>query len=206
MTTVLGIAERRIAQLARGQERQAGTIQSDAHAFLLSPTCPPSTSITFRGGLAWYPAYSAYPAGFFIPSYTVDLTDSDKVSVRRGSSGYTYTFTNAYWYAPCVVIVTGYATWPPPDPWPEEPPDTILYLYGRGTSPYLNEFETAAEAEDALREIVGELGAYYGVVAGGLVLRNNGNITSPNQYMSVDKINRGQSYLFGNKRYGWELG
>jgi len=202
---------RAVRRMDKEQKQRAGTIQTDAYAFNLSPTCPPSTSIHFRGGLAWYPAYSVYPTGFFIPSYAVDLTDPDKVSVLRGSSGYTYTFTNANWYAPCIVIITAYATWPPPEPpatWPEEPPDTIFYLYGvlGGVSPYFAEYETAAEAEDALREIVGEEAAYYGVAAGGLILRNNGNTTDPNQYMPVDKVNRGQSYLFGSKRYGWEMG
>ena len=200
--------QRNTRRLEKQQRRQAGTVQSDAYQFKLSPTCPPSTSIRFNGGLAWWPAYSYWPAGFFIPSYTVDLTDPDKVSVRRDYSGYTYTFNNPYWYAPCIAIITGYATWPPPDPWPEEPPDTIFYLYGThgGSSPYFAEYETAGEAEMALQEIIGEQAAYYGIAAGGLVLRNNGNVGAHNQYMPVDPINRGRSYLFGGKRYGWELG
>ena len=70
----------------------------------------------------------------------------------------------------------------------------------------MEEFETAAEAEDACREIRGDAAFSYGVAAAGLVLRNNGNTDSPNQYMPVDMVNRGRSYLFGKKRYGWELG
>ncbi len=138
----------------------------------------------------------------------MDLTDSAKTSVRRSYSGYTYTFTNPYWYAPCIVVINRGVTWPPPATWPEDPPDTIFYLYGSrgGTSPYFLEFETAAEAEDACRAIRGEQASYYGVAAGGLILRNNGNTGQPNQYLAVDPINRGRSYLFGDKRYGWELG
>ena len=204
----MGVTTSVLRRMDKEQKRYAGTVQTDAYAFKLSPTCPPSTSLRFNGGLAWWPAYSLYPAGFFIPSYIVDLTDPDKVSVRRGYSGYTYTFTNANWYAPCVFVVSQ-NFWPPPespDTWPDTVPDDAAYLYGRSTSPYLNEYETASEAEIALREIVGENAAYYGIAAGGIVLRNNGNTTAPNQYMSVDKINRGRSYLFGSKRYGWEMG
>jgi len=162
----------------------------------------------FRGGLAWWPMYSFYPAGFYIPSYVVDLTDSNKVSVRRNYSRYTYTFENAYWYTCCIVIITGYATWPPPATWPEDPPDTIFYLYGDrgGTAPYFLEYETAAEAEVACMGLNREAANFYGVVAGALVLRNNGNTVTENQYLAVDPINRGRSYLFTGKGYGWELG
>ena len=140
--------DRQVRRLEQNQQRRAGSVETDTYQFRLSPTCPPSTSIRFNSGLAWDPAYSGYPSGWFIPSYTVDLTDSAKVSVRRNASGYTYTFENPYWYAPCLVTIAGYPiTWPPPEVWPEEPPDTILYLFGRRTSPYLDEYETAAEAE-----------------------------------------------------------
>lgn len=204
-----GVVSGRLRRMDKEQKRKAGTVQTDAYSFNLSPTCPPSTSITFRGGLAWWPANSFEPAGFYIPSYTVDLTDPDKVSVRRGSDGYTYTFTNANWYAPCIVTIRG-MLWPPPEPpdtWPETVPDNALLLYGRQTvPPYLDEFETAAEAEIAYQEIIGQRALSYGIAAGGLILRNNGNTIDPNQYMSVDKINRGRSYLFGGKRYGWEMG
>lgn len=199
-----------LQRLERTQRQQAKAVQNpDTYQFAVSPTCPPSTSIIFRGGLTWWGPWAFWPAGYYIPGYTVDLTDSDKVSVRVNYSNYTYTFTNPYWYAPCLVIITSYATWPPPEPpetWPETAPDDILYLYGGIGSPYLQEFETAAEAEDVCRTIRGDTGSYYGIVAGGLILRNNGNTTDPNQYEAVDPINRGRSYLFGGKRYGWELG
>ncbi len=203
--------DRYLQRLESQQAKRAGDTQTDQYSFRLSCTCPPSTSITFRRGTAWWPGYAFYPAPVSIPSYTVDLTDPDKVSVRRSYSGYTYTFTNAYWYAPCIVIITGYAFGTPPEPpdtWPDEPPDTSLYLYGDhgGSSPYFEEYENAAEAEDACRAIIGEQASYYGIAAGGLILRNNGNTATFNQYMAVDPINRGRSYLFGQKRYGWELG
>jgi len=197
---------RAIDRLEKQQARRVGTVQTGAYAFRLSPTCPPSTSITFRGGLAWFPTSGIWSTGFYIPSYTVDLADPEKTSVRVSSSNYVYTFTNAHWYAPCVVGISQ-ELWPPPDPWPDAVPDDAINLYGGIGSPYLQEFETAAEAETALGEIMaGEISAFYGVAAGGLVLRNNGNTTEYNQYQPVDLINRGRSYLFGGKRYGWELG
>jgi len=203
-----GIASERLGRLERSQRQRAGTVQNaDNYQFTISPTCPPSTSIVFRGGLSWYPAWVVYPAGYYIPGYTIDLTDSDKVSVRPNYTGYTYTFTNPYWYAPCVVII--YVAWPPPVPpatWPTEPPDSSLYLYGGIAAPYFQEFETAAEAEDACRMIRGDTASAYGIVAGSLILRNDGNTTDPNQYQPVDRVNRGRSYLFGGKRYGWEMG
>jgi len=198
--------DRQVRRLEQGQQQRGGTVGTDAYAFNLSPTCPPSTSIMFRGGLAWWPAYSLYPGGFFIPSYEVDLTDPDKTSIRHYTTvSYSYTFVNPYWYAPCLVVITQ-SQWPPPEVWPTIVPDFMIYLRGKSAAPYFDEFETAAEAEIAVREIVGERVAYYGIVAGGLILRNNGNTTNSNQYMPIDVLNRGRSYLFGGKRYGWELG
>ncbi|HUW08330.1 MAG TPA: hypothetical protein VM537_01315, partial [Anaerolineae bacterium] len=82
--------DRQVRALEQGQQRRAGSVQGDSDAFKLSATCPPSTSIMFRGGLAWRPAYSVYPGGLYIPSYAVDLTDPAKVSVRINYSSYTY--------------------------------------------------------------------------------------------------------------------
>jgi len=203
-----GVQDGLLQRIEKQQERRVGSVQTDVQSFTLHPTCPPSTSIYFRGGLAWKPSSSVYPAGLFIPSYTVDLVDSDKVSVRLGFNGYTYTFTNADWYVPCVFIIRS-SFWPPPEPpdtWPDTIPDNTVYLYGGVGAPYMQEFETAAEAEEACQEIGGDAASGYGITAGGLVLRNNSNTSSPNQYMPVDTVNRGRSYLFGRKRYGWELG
>lgn len=206
---VWGIAEGRIRRLEREQTKKAGIIRNqDDYQFIISPTCPPSTNLVFRGGLAWWTAAELYPAGFYIPNYTIDITDPDKVSVRA-FPGYTYTFTNAYWYAPCVIGLAS-DVWPPPEPpdtWPTEPPNDILFLYGDVASPYLAEFETAVEAEDFCREIRGDIATQYGIIMSGLILRNNGNTIDPNQYQAIDAVNRGRSYLFGGRRSNsWKLG
>ena len=189
--------ERQVRRLELAQERRGTFVEnSDVYRFRLSPTCPPSTSVHFHGGLAWKPVYSYWPAGFFIPSYTVDLADTSKTTIE-------VQFSNAGWY--CAVLIGVDADmWPPPDPpdtWPDSLPDDCLYMY-RST----DEFETAAGAEAAVRNLSGERVAYYSVCMGGIVLRNNGNTADYNQFMPIDPVNRGRSYLFDNKkRYGWEL-
>ena len=206
-----GVVSGQLRRMDKQQQRRAGTVQTDSMAFTLHPTCPPSTNVTFRGGYAWQVVGYLIEYGWYTPSYTVDLTDPNKVSVRGGSGGYTYTFTNPYWYAPCLFVISNNMDPPePPDTWPAEIENYRIYLYGRigvvGVPPYLTEYETAGEAEDGCWQIVGAVAAGYGVVVGGIILRNNGNITDANQYEPVDVVNRGRSYLFGEKRYGWNFG
>jgi len=186
--------DRQVQRLEQQQRRRAGNVEnSDTYRFRMSPTCPPSTSITFHGGLAWWPVYAFWSNGFFIPTYTVDLSDITKT---YGD----FKFTNPYWYA-AVLLGVDQDLWPPPDPWPDSLPDGCLYMYRSS-----DQFETAAEAEVKSRELVGDQVAYYSVCMGGVILRNNGNVLDYNQFMPIDPINRGRSYIFGNhKRYGWEL-
>jgi hypothetical protein len=185
-----------VRSLVRRQDRRAAYVENaDTYRFRLSPTCPPSTSIHFHGGLAWWPVYSLYPAGFFIPSYTVDLLDTTKTYGE-------FIFDNANWYVAALLGVDQ-DMWPPPEPpdtWPDTLPDNCLYIYSS------DEFETAAEAEVGVRQLSGEVVSFWSVCMGGIVLRNNGNTIDYNQFMPIDPINRGRSYIFGNrKRYGWEL-
>lgn len=201
----------RVRRLERRQAMLGDRISQDGYAFTLHPTCPPSTSLNIRGGYAWQVVGLIIPYGWYFPTYTVDMADSDKVSVRGGAGGYTYTFTNPYWYAPCALVYSNEMYPPqPPDTWPAEIEDGRIYLYGLipgiASPPYLNEYETAEEAEVASRAIRGDSASSYGIVCGYIILRNNGNIEGVNQYQPIDQVNRGRSYLFGGKRYGWGLG
>jgi len=45
-----------------------------------------------------------------------------------------------------------------------------------------------------------------GLPMAALVLRNNGNTTDPNQWMAIDRVNRGRSYLLWDYRQAWEIG
>lgn len=206
------IAGRQVRRLERIQAKRAIGTSQDGYAFSLHPTCPPSTSLNIRGGYAWQVVGYLIQYGWYFPTYTVDLTDVDKVSVRGGVAGYSYTFTNPYWYVPCAVVYSQEMYPPqPPDTWPDDIEDDSIYLYGvfigmPTPPPYLYEVETAAEAEEIARRIQGDLAGGDGTVCGYVILKNNGNTDGPNQYEPIDMVNRGRSYLFGAKRYGWGMG
>jgi hypothetical protein len=207
-TDILSL-DSQIRRLERQQRIRAGnTRQYDSDQFVVSATCPPSTSIYFIGGMRWWNTNQLWGHGYFVPSYTVDLTDPEKVSCRVNYGNYTYTFTNPYWYAPCVIILNSYGL-DAKETWPADPPDDCIYLGGTNrTTPFtFEEFATAAEAETALlatRRL--QYAQAYGTAATGLILRNNGNTTLPNQYMPIDPVNRERSYLFWQVREMWIMG
>lgn len=193
-----------VRRLERLRDRQAaaGEIQQGPTDFSLACTCPPSTSIVFRGGLSWWDNASIWPAGFIIPTYKVDLADKSKCSVGLNTSEIGYVFTNANWYLAAVAVLSD-QLWSVPEhpPFPDTVPDGAIEL-GIAT----DELETAGEAEGRFRALRGDVVAQYGIVIGGIIIRNSGNIIDENQYMPIDPINRGRSYLFGARRTGWGMG
>ena len=211
----LPFVERQIKEVERVQKKQSAFAYNwDEDSFRVSPTCPPSTSVSFRGGWVWWQPGSGNTYGYYVPGYTVDLTDVDKVNmVAGGAVPYTYTFTNAYWYLPVMMVLANNCTSCGDKPlraretWPDEIPDQSIYLTGMGDTGFrLDEYETAAEAENVLRT-TGRWRTVtdsYGVVLIVVILRNNGNTSDPNQWMPVDKVNRGRSYLFRNIRPGYQ--
>lgn len=208
MPTTWGVLDGRLSQLERRQRQSAGAVQNtDTYQFVISPTCPPSVNIRFRGGLCWHPPGAGTGYGFYIPGYTVDLTDSAIVSVRLNYSGYTYTFTNADWYVPCFIVLSAFGL-AARETWPATVPNDAIYLRGTtGASPYMEEFATFREAEDELMAAGDiQLAEGYGLVVSGLILRNNGNTIDSNQWMAIDKVNRGRSYLYWNTKPSWEMG
>jgi len=195
--------DRQVRRLEQGQQRRAGSVQNrDTYQFRISPTCPPSTSIVLRGGLIWNTANWVENWGWYIPSYTIDLTDTAKA---RWYNRTTYTFTNAGWYAPGSLVPRAYsAGLSAKEEWPDTVPDNSLYMKGTtGAFPRVQEFETAAEAEERLLEYEASWGEFWGPPTTGLIIRNNGNITESEQYLPVDPVNRGRSYLFMNITPGW---
>lgn len=197
------LTDRQIRELEKQQKRAASPTQAwDSYEFIVSPTCPPSTSIFFRGGMAWWSSQDTYGRGFYIPSYEVDLADSTKTSVRVAYSGYTTTFTNAYWYVGFAIFLAA-AGLAAREEWPATVPNQSVYLSTDYTFPYYREFETAAEAEEDLMDVNLQRGSDYGIPAGGVILRNNGVTGKENQYMPIDRVNRGRSYLFWRARNGW---
>lgn len=200
------IASNRVRGLERQQKRRGGYVENaDSYSFTIAPTCPPSTSVVFRGGLVWWPSSAIFPFCYFMPSYTVDLADSDKISVRLAYQNYNYIFTNAYWYVPAMLVLSSYGL-DYHDEWPDDIPEDSIYLAGTTrVAPYMEEFETAAEAENRMgaNEQL-DASRQYGFVTTSIILRNNGDTESPNAWMPIDLINRGRSYLFRSCVPGWE--
>lgn len=182
-----------IRKLDKLQGIRAGVVSNwDSYQFRISPTCPPSTSITFRGGYVWKPPASVGSYGWHIPSYTVDLADGDKT----GRS--TVSFTTPYAYVEYTILLRVADGLAPHEEWPETAPDLSIRLLGSS-----GEHATAKDAEDAMIAREKSAGQYYGIPVVGIIFRNNGNIVEYNQFMPIDKINRGRSYLFYNCATGW---
>lgn len=188
----LGIVDRRIRALEKGQQRNAAFVQgNDWYALRVSPSCPPDKRVHLRGGLAYCSYQSAglvyNQRAYTIPSLTADLADASQVVVD-------VTFANANWYLAYVLLLQLPAT-------EEEPTesDWSFWLWGTGT-----ELETAGEAEahmewDTLAEsdpwkTVGN--EYHGYPLCGLILRNDGTVGSGCNILPVDVMNRGRSYTW----------
>lgn len=208
--------DRQVRHLEKQQRRHAAYADNhDEDAFRLTPTCPPSTSVIFRGGWVWWKPGAAAAFGYYIPSYIVDLADPNKVNmVAGGATPYTYSFTNAYWYLPVIMMLANRCTscadtrpLGPKETWPTEIPDQSIYLQGTGDDGFfLDEYDNTADAESALRTASRwrTVTNSYGLVVAGLILRNNGNTSEPNQWMVIDGVNRRRSYLFQKMRTGWQ--
>jgi hypothetical protein len=189
--------QREVGKLERERRQRAGNTRNwESYQFAAFPTCPPSTSITFRGGLTWWGARDFEGYGFYMPGYVVDLSDSDIVSVRPNRSRYTTNYTIPYGYVSYIICANHYGM-DAKEEWPETVPShSFRLISSTSVSPYYVEVETAAEAEASLLEINLQRVTYYGISLGGVILRNNGDTSNPNQYMPIDRVNRGRSYLW----------
>jgi hypothetical protein len=161
--------------------------------FQIALSCPPSTVIHVRGGQVWGNPDSESGWQWYVPSGSYDLADED-------DTGFSYTFAVAYTYRAVSVHIRYSGN---PD-YIYDPPDPFLRFV-----PATGEFSTAAGAEnDAYFPWEG--GIYvpdidYGICLGIFVLRNNGNTAEPNQFMPIDRANRGRSYYWRNikHRFHW---
>jgi len=158
--------------------------------FKVAPTCPPSTAINIHGGRAWNPTDSNYPGrGWTVPNLSLDVADVDDV-------GSCHNFSNAYYYLGTVVTLTyGY------NPDSVAAGDPALTLYG--TWPAWTERATAAEAEDDCIDVLWNAANRpwdYGLPLCMLVIRNNGTTLADCQYMPIDAVNRGRSYIWQDCR------
>lgn len=177
---VWGIAEGRIRRLERTQHLREGTAQNwDQYHYLMSASCPPDTFIHVRGG-QW--CDTGWGDCGEVPTVSFDMTE-------YATCNRNVRFTNANWYTYYWLSI--------------HPAGTRLYIGGYNV---LYEFATAAEAEEeAMSPTCLQLLAYppwdYGIPIGCLILRNNGNTTDYNQFLSIDPVNRGRSYILRTHKH-----
>lgn len=176
MTSALGIVEGGIRRLERNDRQRAGSAQNwDQYQYLMSSSCPPDTFIHVRGGQWFSTSYGQYGE---VPTTSFDMTES-------ASHGRSRSFTNADWYVYFWMSID----------------DDGSRLYVGGGSGFWNEYETAGEVEQAAMatdciQLHTNPPWDYGVPIGCVILRNNGNTVDRNQFMAIDPVNRGRSYIF----------
>ena len=180
-------ANRKVALLEDDQARRgAYTEPNYQYNFRAAVSCPPDTRIHMRGGQVWGDPDQWDGRSWYVDSASYDLADAT-------DTGYNYTFTNADYYRPMAVMLRysgnslALGTDPP------------IYIM-----PGASEYATAAEAEEAAYPPWpgGEFDpdAWWGIPLGIFIIKNNGNTTLPNQFLPIDRVNRGRSYLFRQLR------
>lgn len=182
-------SRRKVALLEQADARQAAYTQPNYQSnFRIAVSCPPSTVIHMRGGQVWVDPDITGQQWYVEPA-SYDLADPN-------DTGHNYTFTNPHYYRGYAVLLYWYAN----------PGAVITYpirLFSTG------EYATAAEAENAVYPVWPDgrfrHDAYYGQPLGVVIIRNNGNTSSSNQFMPIDKVNRGRSYLWRDikVRFQW---
>jgi len=188
--------DRRLTRLQRRQAQQAGIADyRDIPQFTISATCPPSTSVFMRGGLIWRTPVLVRSYGWYIPSYKLDLADPDITYTAFKPSA-----DRAYWYRAFNIVPNCYYVpyLEPREDWPDTAPERSVYL--RSVAAWK---ETTEEVENTILQNERSIGQNYGPATTSVVLRNNGNTTEYNQWMPIDPVNRGRSYLFMNVMTGW---
>jgi len=194
--------DRQVRTLERQQQQRAGTAQNwDAYQFTVSPTCPPSTSVFFRGGRY---SFTAHSTGYLrnIHNSTFDFVE-DTDDVYRY---WPYTCVNTDWYVPVYMGLCWYGDYDRyTDGYTDNPQFALFGAdYRSWTGGGFVEYETTGEAEEAIN---GVNPSFYQdhireatIPLCRLVLR----ISAPgsNQFMSIDAVNRGQGYLWGQFRDG----
>lgn len=186
MNTAWRILNNKISNLEKQQKQRGGAAQSwDWYENRVYPSIPPSTVINVRGGRMWV-SPSFWAESWYNEDASFDLSNTAECFPS-------YTFTNPNWYLPVgVTKEDGYFD------------DAGLYLYGPdhpdSDGGGFVEYETATEAENAIDSILNDGYGHGGNPICQLILRNNGNVSLPNQFMPIDQVNRGRSYFYGDIR------
>jgi hypothetical protein len=185
-------SRRKVALLEQSNARRGAYTQPGYQwNFRAAVSCPPSTIIHVRGGRVWGDPDSNWDGtSWYVPSASYDISDQDVI-------GYYYTFTGqAYWYKPLTILIR----------WSGKAGDALptpLYVDTSAAQPTAELAEEAAYPDISTGHFDPDL--FDGIPLAIFILRNNGNTTDRNQFMPIDRVNRGRSYLWRNVklRYMW---
>lgn len=145
-------------------------------------SCPPDTRIHVSAQR--YVAPPSWGGG-----YTYYL-DGDTIDFAGGTGDYypidAYEFTNPYYYIAMFVVFD----------------DEDNYNFYGAACANVNgggfvECKTAPEAEESIDDFACDGMTQLGFPICRLVLKNNGTISRTGQFMPIDPINRGRSYIWG---------
>ena len=199
-------SEQRLARQERKERARptAGAIGQ----FRVSPTCPPSTSLRIFGGQALPDLATGWnDYNVQIPALMVDLSNGTII----GSSNNHYNGVELSLIAPTplcywAVILSLHSEWIYfREFYGDDPFDDFQYLYYGAQTAYT----TVDEAEDWIDLLLNGSGVGEDIMQPykwdrmplyAIILRNNGNTTAPNQFLPIDAINRGRSYLYRDMR------
>lgn len=202
MANVWNVLDGRIRRLEKQQEQQAGAAQNwDAYQYRVMPTCPPSTAVYVRGGRYCFNAQSQGFHRWVKDSQFDFVSDTDDVYAY-----WPYTCVNAGWYLPVYLGLCWYGDYDRyTDGYTDNPQFALFgadYLSFTGGG--FVEYETTGEAEAAIdatnADFIQDHIRETTIPLCRLVLR----ISAPgqNQFMPIDMVNRGRSYLWGQFRDG----
>lgn len=155
----------------------------DFDSFRVSASCPPDNRIHIRGGWAWQPG-SSY-GGIY------KSTNLGDIAYIPWDYFTYFGFVNANWYLPIIVTYpVGFNRL------------RVYTLFSLTLGAAEDEYGTAAEAEAAVERWWTDRVWGYGVPLPPLILRNNGNTVDNNQFLDIDPVNRGRSYIWQREMRG----
>ena len=170
-----------IAEIQKSLEKDATGNEFDQwDQFRIRCSCPPDTNIHVNGGYMWQGVYGGDSVGWKVAQATFDFANSDDV-------GEEILFTNADYYIGVIAALYVGA-------YPGE--DHRLRLHWDDT-----EYATAVEAEAAVvTELYDGAPAYEDFPLCAVILRNNGDTDLFNQFLAIEPLNRGKSYIWQDVR------
>lgn len=154
-----------------------------ASRFRVSPTCPPSTAVNIRSGLAVINyRWGDIQDKTYFPDAVCDFTATDETQLPCN-------FSNSRYYLGIILCYH--------DDWllsSTEPPYTIV----GGASEHL----AAASAEQEIDGLLNGTDDWLVEVLplAAIVLRNNGILGEDGQVLAIDALNRGRGYIYRDIR------